>query len=309
MALIKKPHKKRKVTMNREQLAKIATGHGFIAALDQSGGSTPKTLAAYGVPATAYTDDAQMFELVHQMRTRIITSPAFTGDYILGAILFERTLDSQIGNLPTADYLWQEKKIVPFLKIDQGLALENNDVQLMQDFPELDNLLTKAVGKGVFGTKMRSLIKSANQAGIEAVVAQQFDWAKKIIAHDLVPIVEPEVAIDIPDKADAEIMLKAAIEKQLTALPFGKQIMLKLSLPSLDNFYRSFVENPHVLRVVALSGGYPQTEANLRLARNQGVVASFSRALLENLSAQQTPEEFDRTLGHSIQEIYAASVT
>lgn len=294
---------------NQQQFQKIKTKPGFIAALDQSGGSTPKALHAYGLTDDAWSNDDEMFALVHQMRARIITSPSFTGERILGAILFENTMDRDIEGTPTADFLWNEKNIVPFLKVDKGLADESDGVRMMKPMPGLAELLTRAVAKNVFGTKMRSVILHANQAGIQAVVDQQFAVAKQIIAAGLVPIVEPEVDIHCPEKAEAETLLKASLTAQLDALPEGEFVMLKLTLPTVDDFYADFVKHPRVLKVVALSGGYTREEADVLLRRNHGVVASFSRALAEGLSAQQTEAEFDAMLDSSIQSIFDASMT
>lgn len=295
--------------MHKEQLAKIREGKGFIAALDQSGGSTPKALMLYGINEDQYSTDDEMFELVHQMRSRIITSPVFTGERIIGAILFEKTMDSNIEGIPTATYLWDKKQVVPFLKIDKGLADEENGVQMMKAMPDLDNLLTRAKQSGIFGTKMRSVIKLANLDGVVAIVDQQFEIAKQIIDHGLVPIVEPEVDINSPEKADAETILKSEIHKHLDILPEGTLVMLKLTLPETPGFYDEFVKHPNVLKVVALSGGYERTQANSKLAQNSGVIASFSRALTEGLSASQTDEEFNATLDASIESIYQASIT
>jgi fructose-bisphosphate aldolase class I len=291
------------------QKAKFRNQPGFIAALDQSGGSTPKALKLYGVPESAYSGDAQMMDLVHQMRTRIITTPAFNGDRILGAILFEATMDRDIQGRPTADYLWNVKRIVPILKVDKGLADEANGVQLMKPMPDLDKLLARAKAKGIFGTKMRSVIKQADAAGIAAVVEQQFAVGRQIIAAGLVPIIEPEVDIKCPDKAGAEKLLKAAIRKGLDALPEGQLVMLKLTLPEQDDLYADFVKHPRVLKVVALSGGYSREEANRRLARQHGMVASFSRALTEGLTAQQSDADFDAAMDAAIESIYLASKT
>ena len=291
------------------QLRKMRSEKGFIAALDQSGGSTPKALRLYGIDESAWSTEEQMFDLIHQMRTRIITSPAFNGDRILGAILFERTMDSEIEGRPTADYLWDVKKVVPFLKVDKGLAAESDGVQLMKPIDNLDSLLAKAKGKNIFGTKMRSVIKQANEAGIRAIVEQQFEYARRILETGLIPIVEPEVDIHCPDKARAEALLKAGIREELDKLDPDRPVMLKLTLPDEDNFYREFVEHPRVVRVVALSGGYTRAEANERLARQNGMVASFSRALAEGLTAQQSDEEFNRALDESIESIYRASIT
>lgn len=292
-----------------EQAQKIKAGQGFIAALDQSGGSTPKALAAYGVTEDAWSNDEEMFAVVHAMRTRIITSPSFSGEKILAAILFENTMDREIEGRPTADYLWNVKQVVPILKVDKGLADEADGVQLMKPNPGLDALLAKAKSKGIFGTKMRSVIKQANAAGVAAVVAQQFEVGRQIIAAGLVPIIEPEVDIHCPDKAAAEDLLKAAMLEELNTLTPDQRVMLKLTLPETDNFYADCVAHPNVLKVVALSGGYSREEANTRLARNNGVVASFSRALVEGLSARQSDAEFDATLGASIDSIRAASIT
>ena len=295
--------------MNNEQLAKIRSGAGFVAALDQSGGSTPKALRLYGVPEDAYSNEAEMFDLIHKMRTRIITSPSFGGDRILGAILFEMTMDRDIEGMGSAEYLWKVKQVVPFLKVDQGLAQEVDGAQVMKPMPDLDALLKRATAKGVFGTKMRSVIKLANPAGVDAVADQQFEIGKRILAAGLVPIIEPEVDIHSPEKAKAEALLKAAILRNLEGIPKGQQIMLKLTLPDKDGFYDELVQHAKVLKVVALSGGYTREEANARLKRNPGVVASFSRALTEGLSAQQTDEEFDTMLDESIGSIFEASMT
>jgi len=295
--------------MNNEQLAKIRSGAGFVAALDQSGGSTPKALRLYGVPEDAYSNEAEMFDLIHKMRTRIITSPSFGGDRILGAILFEMTMDRDIEGMGSAEYLWKVKQVVPFLKVDQGLAQEVDGAQVMKPMPDLDALLKRATAKGVFGTKMRSVIKLANPAGVDAVADQQFEIGKRILAAGLVPIIEPEVDIHSPEKAKAEALLKAAILRNLEGIPKGQQIMLKLTLPDKDGFYDELVQHAKVLKVVALSGGYTREEANARLRRNPGVVASFSRALTEGLSAQQTDEEFDAMLDESIGSIFEASMT
>jgi fructose-bisphosphate aldolase class I len=291
------------------QKTKFRTQPGFIAALDQSGGSTPKALKLYGVPETAYSGDAQMMDLIHAMRTRIITSPSFNGDRILAAILFEDTMDRDIKGRPTAEYLWEVKKVVPILKVDKGLMDEANGVQLMKPMPDLDKLLARAKAKGIFGTKMRSVIKQANAAGIKAVVDQQFEVGRQIVAAGLVPIIEPEVDIKCPDKAAAEDLLKAAIMDQLNKLPEGQLVMLKLTIPTRDNLYTDCIAHPRVLKVVALSGGYSRDEANQRLARQKGMVASFSRALTEGLAAQQTDAEFDDALDKAIESIYQASKT
>jgi len=287
-----------------EQAAQKA---GFVAALDQSGGSTPKALKLYGIESDAWASDEEMFGLIHEMRARIVKSPAFTGDKVMGAILFERTMDGEIDGTPTAQYLWEQRGVVPFLKVDKGLAEEANGVQLMNPMPELDALLTRASQKGIFGTKMRSVIHAANQAGIAANVAQQFEVGNQILSHDLVPIIEPEVNITISDKAAAEDILLAEITKQLDTVPADKQVMLKLSLPENANQYKSLVDHPRVMRVVALSGGYSREEANRRLCENTGMIASFSRALTEGLSAQQSDADFDTLLASTIESIYDAS--
>jgi fructose-bisphosphate aldolase, class I len=295
--------------MNAEQLQRMKTHPGFIAALDQSGGSTPIALRAYGVKDTAWSTEEEMFAVVHQMRTRIITSPSFTGERILAAILFENTMDRAIAGQPTADYLWNTKRIVPFLKVDKGLVAEASGVQLMKPMPGLDALLALAKAKRIFGTKMRSVVKQANSPGIKDVVAQQFEVARQIIAADLVPIIEPEVDIHCPEKARAEELLKATILEALDGLPAGRLVMLKLTLPDKDDLYADLVAHPKVVRVVALSGGYSQKEANDRLRRNHGVVASFSRALVEGLSARQSDAEYNAVLDASIQSIFEASNT
>jgi fructose-bisphosphate aldolase class I len=297
------------LSLKAQQTRKIRTQPGFIAALDQSGGSTPKALAAYGVPATAFKNDEEMFTLVHQMRTRIRPSPGFSGDRILGAILFEGTMDREVEGQPTADYLWGAKRIVPFLKIDKGLAEARDGVQLMKPMPGLDALLQRAGAKRIFGTKMRSVIQQADAAGIRAVVAQQFEVAAQILAAGLMPIVEPEVDIHCPDKAPAEALLKAALQQALGGLPAGQQVMLKLTLPSQDDLYAELTRDPRVLKVVALSGGYSRAEGNKLLSRNHGVTASFSRALVEGLSAPQSDEAFNAELDDAIQGIYEASIT
>jgi fructose-bisphosphate aldolase class I len=294
---------------NAEQLQKMKTQPGFIAALDQSGGSTPGALRAYGIKDSAWSSDEEMFSLVHQMRTRIITSPAFTGTRILGAILFENTMDRSIEGQPTADYLWNVKRIVPFLKVDKGLADEKNGVQVMKPMPALTTLLDRAIAKHIFGTKMRSFIKQANQAGIGDVVSQQFETARQIIAADLVPIIEPEVDIHCPEKAKAEELLTAAILEKLDGLTARQLVMLKLTLPEKDDLYAELVKHPRVVRVVALSGGYSREEGNRRLRRNHGVVASFSRALVEGLSVTQTDAQYNALLDGAIQSIYEASNT
>ncbi|MBX7454345.1 fructose bisphosphate aldolase [Mycolicibacterium sp. 3033] len=294
--------------MNTEQFSKVQRGAGFIAALDQSGGSTPKALKLYGIDEDAYSGDAQMFDLVHEMRSRIVTSPSFDGDRILGAILFEDTMDRDVDGRPTADYLWNVKKIVPFLKVDKGLADEQDGAQVMKPIPGLDDLLGRARDKGVFGTKMRSVIKAPG-AGVQAVVDQQFEIGKQILAAGLVPIIEPEVDIHSPQKAEAEDQLKAALLAGLDALDDEQTVMLKLTLPSTDNLYRELVDHPKVVRVVALSGGYDRDEACDKLAANHGVIASFSRALTEGLTAQQSDDEFNATLDAAITAIAKASAT
>jgi fructose-bisphosphate aldolase class I len=295
--------------MNSQQYDKVKSAKGFIAALDQSGGSTPKALSLYGVPKESYSGDAQMFDLVHAMRTRIVTSPAFNGDRILGAILFEQTMDREVAGRGTADYLWSVKQVVPFLKVDKGLADEANGVQVMKPMPGLDALLARAKDKGIFGTKMRSVVKRADAKGIEEVVAQQFTIGKQILAGGLMPIIEPEVDIHATDKEGAERLLKSAILEQLDGLGAQQQVMLKLTIPSVADFYAALVKHPKVLRVVALSGGYSREEANRLLARNPGVIASFSRALTEGLTAQQSDEAFNKALDASIASIYQASIT
>jgi fructose-bisphosphate aldolase, class I len=295
--------------LNEQQLQKMQTQPGFIAALDQSGGSTPNALRLYGIKEGAWANEEEMFALVHQMRTRIITSPSFTGKRILAAILFENTMDRDIEGQPTADYLWHVKRVVPFLKVDQGLAAEKDGVQLMRPMPALAALLDKARAKRIFGTKMRSVIKQADAVGIQAIVSQQFAVAGQISAAGLVPIIEPEVDIHCPDKAKAEEVLKAALLEELNALPVGQLVMLKLTLPEQDNFYAACVSHPKVVRVVALSGGYTRDEANNRLRRNHGIVASFSRALVEGLTAQQSDAEFNARLDAYVQSIFEASNT
>jgi fructose-bisphosphate aldolase, class I len=294
---------------SRSQLARMRSDQGFIAALDQSGGSTPGALRAYGIKDGAWSDEEQMFSLVHQMRARIMTSPAFTGERILGAILFENTIDRDVEGQPTAEYLWRVKRVVPFLKVDKGLAPESRGVQLMKPIPELAALLVKATDKGIFGTKMRSFVRQADEVGIKDIVRQQFEVARQIIAAGLVPIVEPEIDIHCPEKAKAEALLTTAIRAELDALPEGQLVMLKLTLPAKDDLYAEFVKHPKVVRVVALSGGYTQAEGTRRLRRNHGVVASFSRALVEGLSAQQSDAEFNAVLNTSIQSIFEASTT
>jgi fructose-bisphosphate aldolase class I len=293
--------------MNDEQIQKMREGDGFIAALDQSGGSTPKALKLYGISEDSYSGDDQMFDLIHEMRARIIKSAAFNGDRILGAILFEKTMDRQIDDLDTGDYLWSRKNIVPFLKIDKGLEAEADGVQLMKPMPGLDDLLKRGVAKNMFGTKERSVIKLANAAGVQAIVDQQFEVGRQVLSHGLVPILEPEIDIHSPEKAQAEELLKPALISGLDGVPDGQQVMFKLTLPEADGFYQELVDHPKVLRVVALSGGYSREEANARLSRNPGVVASFSRALTEGLTAQQTEEDFDTLLDDAVSSIFAAS--
>jgi len=295
--------------MNQEQLTRMRDGKGFIAALDQSGGSTPKALLLYGVEESEYSGEEEMFDVIHAMRSRMVQSPAFSGDRVLGAILFEGTMDREIGGMGSAEFLWSQKKVIPFLKIDKGLADEENGVQVMKPNPGLDALLARAAAKGIFGTKMRSVIKLANPVGIKAVVAQQFEVGRQILAAGLIPIIEPEVDIHSPQKAEAEVLLKAALLEELNKQPADKPVMLKLTLPEVDNFYSELVSHPSVLRVVALSGGYSREEANARLTRNNGVIASFSRALTEGLSAKQSDAEFNAAIGASIEEIYTASIS
>ena len=297
------------VTNTQEQIDKIRSEPGFIAALDQSGGSTPKALSNYGIGADAFNNDEEMYQLIHAMRSRIMTSPVFSGERIMGAILFENTMDREVEAKATADYLWDVKRVVPFLKVDKGLADEHNGAQVMKPMPDLDALLRKAREKNVFGTKMRSVIKMANAAGVNAVVKQQFEVGRQIIDAGLIPIIEPEVDINSPQKSAAEDLLKAALMAQLDQLEDGKLVMLKLTLPEQENFYARCVEHPNVLRVVALSGGYSREEANQRLAAQNGMVASFSRALSEGLSAQQSDAEFNQVLDTSIESIYQASIT
>lgn len=295
--------------MNTEQLAKMRDGNGFIAALDQSGGSTPKALKLYGIDESEYSGEEQMFDLIHQMRTRMVTSPAFGGDRVIGAILFEGTMDREIGGMGSAEFLWSKKNVVPFLKVDKGLADESDGVQMMKPMPDLENLLAKARDKGIFGTKMRSVIKQASASGIKAVVAQQFAEGRRILAAGLVPIIEPEVDIHCPDKKRAEEVLLAELTAELDNQPSDQPVLLKLTLPEVDGFYAPLVAHPSVLRVVALSGGYSREESNARLSRNKGVIASFSRALTEGLSAKQSETEFNATLDSTIQSIFDASAT
>lgn len=295
------------IVVNEEQLQKIKTSPGFVAALDQSGGSTPKALRQYGIQENAWSNDEEMFTIVHQMRTRIITSPAFNGERVIGAILFENTMERDIEGQSTPDYLWNVKRVVPFLKVDQGLAAEKDGVQLMKSMPTLDALLDKARAKRIFGTKMRSVIKHADESGIKDIVLQQFELGQQIISSDLMPILEPEIDIHCPEKAKAEQLLKAAILEKLNELPGGQFIMLKLTLPEQSDFYADFVKHPKVVRVVALSGGYSREEANNRLRKQRGVIASFSRALVEGLTAQQSDAEFNTALDKSIQSTFDAS--
>jgi len=294
--------------MTNEAMAKqMSEKDGFIAALDQSGGSTPKALKLYGISEDAYSNDEEMFAEIHRMRARIIKSPAFSGDKVIGAILFERTMDGEIDGVPTADYLWQKCGIVPFLKIDKGLADEKDGVQLMKPMPGLDGLLERARGKNIFGTKERSVINAANETGIEAIVAQQFEVGQQVLSHGLMPILEPEVNIKIADKAEAEELLLESIRKHLAEVPEGKQVMLKLSIPTKANIYRPLIEDPRVMRVVALSGGYSRDEANALLSKNEGMIASFSRALTEGMSKGQSDDEFNAALDDAIDSIYRAS--
>ena len=294
--------------MNEKQLQQMTSKKGFIAALDQSGGSTPKALRLYGIPEDKYSTDDEMFDLVYEMRTRIIKSPSFTGEKIIGAILFEKTIERKIDDKFTADYLWEEKGIVPFLKVDKGLQPEANGVQLMKDIPTLDELLKKGIEKHIFGTKMRSVIKSANEEGIKAIVAQQFDIAKKILSYGLIPIIEPEVDIHSVDKEKCEEILKKEIFANLDKLDKDQKIMLKLTIPSVEGFYSDVIAHDNVLRVVALSGGYTRADSNEKLAKNPGLIASFSRALTEGLNVDQTQKEFDDLLEESIDGIYQASI-
>jgi len=295
--------------MNQDMFAAVQSRPGFIAALDQSGGSTPKALKLYGIEESEYSGDDEMFDRMHAMRSRIITSPSFNGTRVLGAILFEGTMDREIEGQGSARFLWDAKQVVPFLKVDKGLADEADGVQVMKPMPGLDDLLERAVGKGVFGTKMRSVIKLANPGGVKSIVDQQFEVGRQILGHDLIPIIEPEVDIHSPEKAQAEELLKAAILEQLGALPDGQSVMLKLTLPETDGFYAEAIAHPRCLKVVALSGGYSRDEANARLSRNHGMIASFSRALTEGLSAQQSDAEFDAMLDATIQSIFDASNT
>lgn len=292
---------------NAAMAKQMSEQDGFIAALDQSGGSTPKALKLYGVPEDAYSNDAEMYALIHAMRARIIKSPAFTSEKVIGAILFERTMDGEIDGVPTADYLWDKRGIVPFLKVDKGVETEQNGVQMMKPMDGLDALLERAGKKNIFGTKMRSVINAANKDGIEAIIAQQFEIGNQVLAHNLMPILEPEINIKIADKAEAEDLLLASVQRHLSNVPAGKQIMLKLSLPTKPNQYKALVDDPRVMRVVALSGGYSRQEANSLLSKNDGVIASFSRALTEGLSQSQTDAEFDAMLADGINTIFEAS--
>lgn len=292
----------------QEMAAQVRDGNGFVAALDQSGGSTPKALAAYGVPAEAYANDVEMFDMIHAMRSRIVNAPAFTGDKIVGAILFEMTMDREINGKPSAKFLWEDRHVVPFLKIDKGLMDEADGVQLMKPMDHLDTVLPRAAGYGVFGTKMRSVINTANPKGIAAIIDQQFAEGKRVHGHGLVPILEPEININMIDKAKAEEMLRDEVLKHLNALAPEEMVMLKLTLPEEPNIYQPLVDHPNVMRVVALSGGYSRADANARLAQNRGVIASFSRALTEGLSADQSDAAFNDMLNTAIDDIYAASV-
>lgn len=294
---------------NEQQAAQMRDGAGFVAALDQSGGSTPKALGLYGVAPSAYGSDAEMFDMIHAMRARIASAPDFTGEKVIGAILFEMTMDRRINGKPSAQFLWEDRGVVPFLKVDKGLADEADGVRLMNPMPDLDALLERAVSAGIFGTKMRSVIDAASPSGIKANVAQQFEIGQQILSHGLMPIIEPEVTITISDKAAAEDILLAELTNQLDALPEGQQVMLKLTLPEVANQYKSLVDHPRVMRVVALSGGYSRDEANSRLSQNTGMIASFSRALSEGLSAQQSDDEFNATIGATIDDIRTASIT
>ncbi len=294
--------------MNNEQLTRMRDGNGFIAALDQSGGSTPKALRLYGIEENEYSGEEEMFRLIHQMRSRMMTSPVFNGERILGAILFEGTMEREVEGLGAAEYLWKKKQVIPFLKIDKGLADDVDDCQMMKPNPDLDALLARATAKGIFGTKMRSVIKEANEKGIKAVVAQQFEVGRQILRAGLVPIIEPEVDINSSTKGEAEVILKAALLEELNKQPVDQPVMLKLTLPNVDNFYAELVAHPSVLRVVALSGGYTREDSNKKLAANKGVIASFSRALTEGLSAKQSDADFNGALDSAIAGIYAASI-
>ena len=291
------------------QRSKMATGRGFVAALDQSGGSTPKALEHYGIPESAYSTEDEMFDLMHEFRSRIIASPSFEGDRVLGAILFEQTMDRDVQGVNTVQYLWEHRNVVPFVKVDEGLATEADGVQQMKPFTKLDGLLERAVRRQVFGTKMRSFIKAANAAGIAGVLDQQFEYAHQILEAGLVPIIEPEVDVTSPEKKQAEDLLKAGIVERLDAVAEGREVMVKISIPTVDGFYSDLIQHPTVLRVVALSGGYTRAEADQLLSRNPGLIASFSRALTEGLTRQQSDDEFDETLDKSIASIYAASLT
>lgn len=292
----------------QDQIEQMTNGAGFIAALDQSGGSTPKALRLYGVEEDQYGSESEMFDLIHAMRARIAKAPAFNGEKVIGAILFEMTMEREIDGMPTAAYMWEKRGVVPFLKVDKGLAEEENGAQVMKPMPELDALLERAVAAGIFGTKMRSVINAANAQGIKAVVAQQFEIGKQILGHGLVPIIEPEVTISIADKAQAEDILLSELTAQLDALDEGQDVMLKLTLPETANHYKPLVDHPRVMRVVALSGGYSRDEANTRLSQNTGVIASFSRALTEGLSADQSDDDFNATIAATIDSIYEASI-
>jgi fructose-bisphosphate aldolase, class I len=294
--------------MDQRQFDKVREGRGFIAALDQSGGSTPKALKLYGIGEDAYSNDEEMFAVIHEMRSRIITSSAFGGDRVVGAILFEGTMDRQIGGKDSAAYLWEDKQVVPFLKVDKGLADESDGVQIMKDMPGLDSVLERAVAKGIFGTKMRSVVKLADKAGVDAILDQQFEVGRQILGHGLIPILEPEIDINSPQKAEAEALLLDGALRRLDDLGDDEHVMFKLTLPDADGFYQDLVDHPKVVKVVALSGGYSRDEANDRLARNPGVIASFSRALTEGLTAQQSDEEFDAALDTAIASIYEASI-
>ena len=295
--------------MNAKQNEIMRTGKGFIAALDQSGGSTPKALKLYGIDESKYKGEDQMFDMIHQARTRLITSPSFTSDRVIAAILFEQTMDREIGGKPSATYLWENKGIVPILKIDKGLVADADGVQLMKPVPDLDKLLARAVKKGIYGTKERSVIKEANPAGIKAIAAQQFEWGKQVLAHGLVPILEPEVDIKSPNKAECEKLLKKELLAGLDTLKDGQQVIFKVTIPDQDDFYADLIKHPKTVRVVALSGGYSRDESCEKLARNHGLIASFSRALAENLTAQQSDEEFNKTLKTTVDKIYQASIT
>ena len=295
--------------MKKEQLRRMREDKGFVAALDQSGGSTPKALKQYGISEDSYSGDDAMYRLVHEMRARIITNPAFSGDYILGAILFEKTMDSAVDGMPTADYLWNKKKIIPILKVDKGLEALGDGVQLMKPMPDLASLLERALQANIFGTKMRSVIKEANASGIAANIEQQFAVGKQIFAAGLVPILEPEVDIHAPDRREAEVILKREVKKHLASLPADVKIMFKFTIPVEDDFYADLLNDPHIVRIVALSGGFTQAEANEKLARNHGLIASFSRALLQGLSVSQTEEEFTKMLRDSVTAVYEASIT